>query len=731
MFMKKIIKIIISLLVLAWIWYWSYFLYWYFKEKNSSKTNESLDNFNKNLAVDVVKQDMISSLNFIWSTKIKNEQKLKFNSESKVIWVYKKVWEYVKTWDLIAEIDKKEILSQIEISKITLENAQLKLKKLKEDNAEIDIKKAELELKNQKIDLENKEKNIDFFKKEQEKTLKNKENELISKNLEYSLLKKEVEKSLNDLNNDPKEKEQQIIGAENKLKIAEDEYDESIKNFDLNLQKKQNEYYTAVEKEYLDIKNSLNSLNKTFWEFDRLLNFKSNQWADNAYSLYFSVKNSKYKWLSTSYFYWSYKIYEEVEKEFEAIDDKYDIESILKLKPSLIKLYDNLLNASDSVMKWLDNSIEMWELDSWTISSFYSQWSSLYTESNSKLNSLKDLWVNLKTLKTPAKIKTEMENDLKSKKDEIENQKIALKKLREEKDYNSTTKDEKIEEQNIKLKNKKEEIDNVREEIEKLKINNEYDLKWKIKEIENQKIAIIESEKNLKDLKNKDNNKELILAENEVKQAQISLDNQVAKLSDYELKAPFEWLVTKNEYQVWDNLWANDDKQIIIENPNILEVSIFADQVDITKLSKWQKAIITYDAFPWSEFKWEIIEIDSTPQDKDWVTKYEVKVFLKKEKESIFSWMNAYVNIVTQEKLWVLAIPFSALKTDQNSWEEYVTVLTKDNKKEKRKVKSWYSDWANVEILEWLKQWEKVLEIDYDSNYYKWEEFEQMWWGMY
>ena len=133
------------------------------------------------------------------------------------------------------------------------------------------------------------------------------------------------------------------------------------------------------------------------------------------------------------------------------------------------------------------------------------------------------------------------------------------------------------------------------------------------------------------------NNQALILAENDVKQANISLENEKAKLESFEIKAPFDGIVTKNDFNVGDNLVSNDEKFAMVENPDILEVNIFVDQVDITKLSKKQKSLITYDAFAGVEFHGEISDIDSTPQDKDGVTKYEVKILLEKQKERIFS----------------------------------------------------------------------------------------------
>jgi hypothetical protein len=729
--MKKILKIFLILVVLSWISYGSYFIYKNYFAKSTWKNTEDVNKFNENLSVEVSKQDMISSLNFIWNTKIKNEQKLKFNSDSTVVAVHKKAWELVKKWELIAEIDKKSVLSQIEILKINLENAKLKLKKIKENNTDVDIKKAKNELQSLKDDYKNKEDNIVFFKKEEENKIKDLEKSLTQKNLEYKLLEKELWNNINQINISPKEKLQSLEESKNKLKIQEDEYKRDSDNFSINLEKKQNEYYNSIEKEYLDIKNSISSLNKTFTELDKLLSFKPTRNSTNNYYYFFSAKNSTFKNEATNSSSKAYANYLNLSDKFDKLKDKYDIDWIISLIEIQKEMYENLSTAWDNVIKWLDNSIESEDFSDSVISNYYSVWTSLFSESNSKINTLKDIPANLKTLKSPDDIKKDLQNDLVSKNDSINSLKLSIKKAEDDYTYDISTIDEKVTQEKDKLTDKKKEIDDLVLNLDKTKKNNSYDINAKYKELDNSKISITESEKKLKDLLDTSNNQEISLAENDVKQSEISLQNEVAKLDTYELKAPFDWVITKNEYMVWDNLTSDDQKNVLIENPDILEISIFADQVDITKLSKWQKAIITYDSFPWKEFSWEIVDIDSTPQDKDGVTKYEVKVFMTKWEERIFSWMNANVNIVIQQKLWVLAIPFSAIKTDEKTWEEYVTVLWKSLKKEKRKVKSWYSDWVNTEILEGLKEWEKVLEIDYDSNYYKPEDFESTWWWMW
>jgi hypothetical protein len=142
------------------------------------------------------------------------------------------------------------------------------------------------------------------------------------------------------------------------------------------------------------------------------------------------------------------------------------------------------------------------------------------------------------------------------------------------------------------------------------------------------------------------------------------------------------------------------------------------------KLSVWQKALVKYDSFPWKEFNAEIVEVDSTPQDKDWTTKYQVKVYLEKQDQVIFSWMKAEVNVVMQKLSWILSVPFVSINADPETWEEFVVVLDSNGQKEKRVVKTGYSDWTNTEILEWLEEGEKILRINYDANSYTTQDFE-------
>jgi multidrug resistance efflux pump len=109
---------------------------------------------------------------------------------------------------------------------------------------------------------------------------------------------------------------------------------------------------------------------------------------------------------------------------------------------------------------------------------------------------------------------------------------------------------DKLEQENRKLLDKEEEIKNYKIEVEKTKVNDNYDLELKKQSISEAEIQIVEAERNLKNLLNDSSNQSLILARNDLKQTNISLENEIKKLETYEIKAPFDGIITKIDYQV-------------------------------------------------------------------------------------------------------------------------------------------------------------------------------------
>ncbi len=724
--MKKIIKISLVSVGVIMIGVGGYYAYDTFYSQTSSSGWDQFG-FEQNISYTVERKDLISSLDFSGNTKIKNQQKLKFPWESKVTWVRVALGDNVKEWDLIAEIDKANVLTEIEILKIRLTNAQLQLKKVQENSTDIEVKRAEIEYEKLQNDLKNKQQNYDFFVKDLDQKILDAQKQLNQKKSYFAIVQREIQNSVSDLKNSPDTQTQEILQTQNRIAALEQEYQKEEKNFQANLTQKQKEYFQAIEKEYMNIQSSLHGLNKNFQEVDQLLQFRNEGNYDRQLSIYFSAKDGKYKNLSENSMQGAYAKFLILEDAFKKMPEKYLIQDIIALSDIQIDMYNDIWVASDNMMKWLDNSIESETLDAGKISSFYSIASSLYSQAFEKKTSIPNVAITLNNLKTPDEIEKEMKRELEDKKNQIVSLKQSLQKLKDTHTLTLWTLDYKIVQEQEKALDLEKEIQTLEREFQQLKQNREYEINMKRKEIDIQELELLQARKKLEEVLDTSNNQELVTAQNDYKQAKVVLENEQAKIANYEIRAPFDGIITRVDYAVGDNLGTNDEKYILIENPEILEISIFADQVDITKLMKWQKTQIRYDAFAGVEFDGEIIEIDSTPQEKDGITKYEVKILVTKTTEKIFSWMMANVVIVTEKKEQVLWVPFTAVQVDQETGESFVMVIDSSGKKQKRKVEIWYSDGNSTEILEWLKEWEKVLEIDYDANAFTPQDFEMGW----
>jgi hypothetical protein len=242
--------------------------------------------------------------------------------------------------------------------KLNLQNATLKLKNLRDTTLSIDAKKALLDLEKQKQDFENKKTNFEYFKQEQASKLQSLEDTLQDKKNEYNILVKDQKNTLTQIKLSPQEKLLAFQDATTKLQTLQDEYTKDSQNFDINLTKKRNDYFTSISKEYVDTRNALITLNTNFSQLDEIFGFKENKNTQYNYSVFFSAKNTEYKNKASLDISSAYTYYQQVQKNFDAITDNTDIKALLGLIEIEKQMYTKLLSASNYLSKGLDNSIE-------------------------------------------------------------------------------------------------------------------------------------------------------------------------------------------------------------------------------------------------------------------------------------------------------------------------------------------------------------------------------------
>lgn len=230
-------------------------------------------------------------------------------------------------------------------------------------------------------------------------------------------------------------------------------------------------------------------------------------------------------------------------------------------------------------------------------------------------------------------------------------------------------------------------------------------LESKANEIANLKNTIIIQEKNLETTINGTTEQQLQIAKNNIKQKELALEQTKKDLENLQIIAPFDGTLRKIDFKVGDKVISNDEKYVYLENPNLVEVSILLDQIDVVKVKPGMKVQVELDAYPWETFEWVLWDIDSTPTTTNGVVSYTVKVAIDKWTKIMYSWMTASVKIIIEDKANVLVIPTTYI---QSQWDTKF-VLDKNDKEIEITVGS--TDGNTTEIVSWITEWMIIKKI--------------------
>ena len=175
-FVKKVLskkKLILSVVVLLIV---SAKAYSFFFQQDDIDVNA------RQLELSVVRKgNLFETIEVLGKSKLIDEQKLRFNLTGRVTAVNFADGDSVKKGDIIAELDKSDIENDIKQAEISLQNAEMDLKKLIEGDSTLEIKRAENSLASTKTNLDLEKRSLDLSKKKlEEETVK------IEQNLERS-----------------------------------------------------------------------------------------------------------------------------------------------------------------------------------------------------------------------------------------------------------------------------------------------------------------------------------------------------------------------------------------------------------------------------------------------------------------------------------------------------------------------------------------------------------------
>ncbi|RUS47707.1 efflux RND transporter periplasmic adaptor subunit [Cohnella sp. AR92] len=162
---------------------------------------------------------------------------------------------------------------------------------------------------------------------------------------------------------------------------------------------------------------------------------------------------------------------------------------------------------------------------------------------------------------------------------------------------------------------------------------------------------------------------DIAAAEMSIKSAQLNIEQTKLEIEDYEEKAkapdpivaPIDGTVTKVDIKAGDEVQARLAAFTLV-NYDKLEVTISADELDVTKLKVGQEANVSIEALSGQEITGKVTEISKDGTSSNGVATFPVIVTLN-EIENVLPGMSADVTVVIEQKKEALIVPVDAVES--------------------------------------------------------------------
>lgn len=162
-----------------------------------------------------------------------------------------------------------------------------------------------------------------------------------------------------------------------------------------------------------------------------------------------------------------------------------------------------------------------------------------------------------------------------------------------------------------------------------------------------------------------------------LKQRENALRDAQEKLSDYYLYSPFSGIITKMNAKKGDTISANSVVAVLVSPQRMAEITL--NEVDVSKVKIGQKAVLTFDAIPELSITGHVAEIDAIGTQSQGVVSYNIKISFDTQDDRIKPGMTVTANIITDVKPEAIAIPNSALISQNNSYFVEIPAIDKQD----------------------------------------------------
>jgi multidrug efflux pump subunit AcrA (membrane-fusion protein) len=198
------------------------------------------------------------------------------------------------------------------------------------------------------------------------------------------------------------------------------------------------------------------------------------------------------------------------------------------------------------------------------------------------------------------------------------------------------------------------------------------------------------AEANLAKLRDGPSDEQLSIAEAQVEQARISVQNARAMLEDATLVAPLNGVITAINVDIGEQAAGRVAVELV--DPGSLELVLDADEVDIGNIAVGQATSITLETWPDQELSGEVTAIAPKARPQSEIVTYQVHIRFDAGLLPVRTGMTANADLVTAKRENVLLVPNRAITADrqtgtysvrridgETTTEVQVTIGTRDN----------------------------------------------------
>lgn len=202
----------------------------------------------------------------------------------------------------------------------------------------------------------------------------------------------------------------------------------------------------------------------------------------------------------------------------------------------------------------------------------------------------------------------------------------------------------------------------------------------------------------------------------EVAQAQAAVDRSIEELSYATIRSPIRGVVLSRDLEIGSpvssilNMGAAASLVMVLGDISKVYVRGKVDEADIGVVKMGMPSRIKVETFKDKTFDGTVTQISPLGVDKDNVVTFEVKVSISNPGGELRANMTANAEIVLEEHKDVVLVPESAVVYDaQRNASVELPAPAHPKGKEKKPIKVGISNGTRTEVLEGLKEGEKVI----------------------